>query len=102
MNDSKTIESGVIFQGDNNQILCLAGRTLTVKLAVPAPYIRIFNVSCPLTIEDCKGGGELTVTGGPINVYEPLTLTETVPAGMSGSREGICCVLTFRSKVGIL
>lgn len=78
MNDSKTIESGVIFQGDNNQILCLAGRTLTVKLAVPAPYIRVFNVSCPLTIEDCKGGGELTVTGGPINVYEPLTLTENV------------------------
>lgn len=101
MNDSKTIESGVIFQGDNNQILCLAGRTLIVKLAA-VPKNREFIVTAPLTIESCSGEGKLIVTGGPINVYEPLTLTETVPAGMSGSREGICCVLTFRSKVGIL
>lgn len=95
MNDSKTIESGVIFQGDNNQILCLAGRTLIVKLAA-VPKNREFIVTAPLTIESCSGEGKLTVTGGPINVYEPLTLTENVT--VSGDIE----VKTYSSQTGSL
>ena len=95
MNDSKTIESGVIFQGDNNQILCLAGRTLIVKLAA-VPKNREFIVTAPLTIESCSGEGKLTVTGGPINVYEPLTLTENVT--VSGDIE----VKTYSPQTGSL
>lgn len=95
MNDSKKIESGVIFQGDNNQILCLAGRTLIVKLAA-VPKNREFIVTAPLTIESCSGEGKLTVTGGPINVYEPLTLTENVT--VSGDIE----VKTYSPQTGSL
>ena len=89
------IENGVIFQGDNNQILCLAGRTLIVKLAA-VPKNREFIVTAPLTIESCSGKGELTVTGGPIEVYEPLTLTENVT--VSGDIE----VKTYSPQTGSL
>src|SRR5699024_1914634 len=80
---------------DNNQILCLAGRTLMVKLAA-VPKNREFMVTAPLTIESCSGKGELTVTGGPIEVYEPLTLTENVT--VSGESE----VKTYSPQTGSL
>ena len=82
VNIDKRIKNGVIFYGNDNgndhQILCLAGRTLTVRLVVP-PYNYDFNVSTKsLTIENCYNKGELNVYDGPINVYGLLTLEENV------------------------
>lgn len=66
-----------------------------MKLAA-VPKNREFIVTAPLTIESCSGEGKLTVTGGPINVYEPLTLTENVT--VSGDIE----VKTYSSQTGSL
>ena len=66
-----------------------------MKLAA-VPKNREFIVTAPLTIESCSGEGKLTVTGGPINVYEPLTLTENVT--VSGDIE----VKTYSPQTGSL
>lgn len=82
LNDAKyymardlTIDRTVRFQHDGPQTFCLAGRTLTVNLTGSGGR---FVVTTSLTVENCGSKGGITVNRGPINVYEPLTLTSGV------------------------